>query len=294
MPRPRQVLAGQFYLVTRRCTQKMFLLRPDAVTRNAFIYCLAIAAKLVGIDIIATCAMSNHHHTVIYDRFGLFPKFIEHFHKLLARSQNALRQRKENFWASRQCSVVRLVDREAVMEKIIYTLANPVKDMLVAKVHQWPGANSFVAMRRREPMTATRPLHFFLANGKMEASATLTLEIPEVLGRTDDVIREIEAGVLAVEERCAAERAKTGARVVGVDAVKKQSWRATTTTVESRNKLSPTLACRDLRERAIALHQLREFFAAYRAARATWLAGRPAAFPPGTYALKRFSATPLS
>jgi putative transposase len=294
MPRPRQVLAGNFYLITRRCAQRMFLLRPDAVTRNAFIYCLAIAAKLVGIDVIATCAMSNHHHTVIYDRFGLFPKFIEHFHKLLARSQNALRGRSENFWAARQCSVVRLVDRAAVMKEIVYCLSNPVKDMLVAKVHQWPGANSFVAMRRREPLAATRPLHFFLANGKMEATATLTLAIPDVLGSADDVIREIEAGVLAVEEQCATERAKTGASVLGVRAVKKQSWRATAASDEPRNKLSPTIACRDLEERSIALHELREFFAAYRIARQVWLTGHPVTFPPGTYALKRFSALPPS
>ena len=26
---PRQVLPGQFYMVTRRCTQRQFLLRPD-------------------------------------------------------------------------------------------------------------------------------------------------------------------------------------------------------------------------------------------------------------------------
>src|SRR5690348_1149584 len=37
---PRQVLPRQFYLITRRCTQRQFLLRPDAPTNNAFLYCL--------------------------------------------------------------------------------------------------------------------------------------------------------------------------------------------------------------------------------------------------------------
>jgi len=45
MSRPRQVLPGQFYLVTRRCTQRQFLLRPDAATNNAFTYCLIEAAQ---------------------------------------------------------------------------------------------------------------------------------------------------------------------------------------------------------------------------------------------------------
>jgi hypothetical protein len=42
---PRQVLPRQFYLITCRCTQRQFLLRPDAATNNAFLYCLIDAAS---------------------------------------------------------------------------------------------------------------------------------------------------------------------------------------------------------------------------------------------------------
>jgi hypothetical protein len=45
---PRQVLPRQFYLITRRCTQRQFLLRPDGPTNNAFLYCLIDAASLPG------------------------------------------------------------------------------------------------------------------------------------------------------------------------------------------------------------------------------------------------------
>jgi putative transposase len=93
---PRQVLPRQCYLITRRCTQRQFLLRPDAATNNAFLYCLIAAAQRCEIDVLLPCAMSNHH-LVIYDRAGRYPEFIEHFHKLVARSQNALRGRWENF-----------------------------------------------------------------------------------------------------------------------------------------------------------------------------------------------------
>jgi len=37
---PRPVLPRQFYLITRRCTQRQLLLRPDRETNNAFTYCL--------------------------------------------------------------------------------------------------------------------------------------------------------------------------------------------------------------------------------------------------------------
>jgi REP element-mobilizing transposase RayT len=103
---PRQVLPRQFYLITRRCTQRQFLLRPDSATNNAFLYCLIDAASRCDIDVLLPCAMSNHYHVVIYDRAGRYPEFIEHFHKLLARSQNALRGRWENFWSSEQTCVV--------------------------------------------------------------------------------------------------------------------------------------------------------------------------------------------
>ncbi len=80
---PRPVLPRQFYLITRRCTQRQLLLRPDRETNNAFTYCLIVAALRYGIDVLLPCAMSNHHHTVIYDRDGRYPEFVEHFHKLL-------------------------------------------------------------------------------------------------------------------------------------------------------------------------------------------------------------------
>jgi hypothetical protein len=69
-------------MITRRCTQRQFLMRPDRETNNAFIYCLAVAAETFGIRIRFTVAMSNHHHTGIYDPAGCYPAFIEHFHKL--------------------------------------------------------------------------------------------------------------------------------------------------------------------------------------------------------------------
>ena len=37
-------------MVTRRCTQQQYLLRPDEETNNAVIYCLAVAAQRYGIE----------------------------------------------------------------------------------------------------------------------------------------------------------------------------------------------------------------------------------------------------
>lgn len=89
-------------MVSRHCTQRQFLLRPDAETNNAFTYCLVEAAQRYQIDVLLPCALSNHYHAVVFDRIARYPRFLEHFHKLFARCQNALRGRWENLWASEQ------------------------------------------------------------------------------------------------------------------------------------------------------------------------------------------------
>ncbi|HEY0481255.1 MAG TPA: hypothetical protein VGD37_27255 [Kofleriaceae bacterium] len=55
---PRQVVPRQFYLITRRRTQRQFLLRPDAPTNHAFLYCLIDAASRCQIDVLLPCAMT--------------------------------------------------------------------------------------------------------------------------------------------------------------------------------------------------------------------------------------------
>jgi REP element-mobilizing transposase RayT len=290
---PRQVLPRQFYLITRRCTQRQFLLRPDAPTNNAFLYCLIDAASRCQIDILLPCAMSNHYHVVIYDRAGRYPEFIEHFHKLLARSQNALRGRWENFWASEQTCVVKLVGREAVLDKLVYTATNPVANHLVERVHHWPGVNGLSALLNGRPLRATRPLHFFRPDGPMSETLELALTIPAELGPAADVISELRARVHQRELDQAAERQRTGMRVLGRRAVLAQSWRQQPQSCEPRRTLRPRVASPNKWARMEALMRNRTFIDNYADARARWRDGVAAAFPAGTYWLQRFASVPI-
>lgn len=294
MSRPRQVFAKQFYLVNRRCTQRQFLLRPDDDTNNAFIYCLAEAAQRYGIDVVLPVAESNHHHTIIYDRHGRYPAFIEHFHKMLARSQNARRGRWENFWSSEQVCVVRLVNRADVLAKLAYAATNPVKDRLVERVHQWPGVNGYVKLLAGRPLTAKRPYYFFRASGSMPDSVTLELVVPPELGSRDEFLSDLRKLVETIEKRVADERRRTGSRVVGRRRVLEQSWRSSPTSLEPRRNLRPQFAARDEESRIAVLVSYREFLMAYRIARIDWLGGLSVAFPPGTYWLQRFAGVPIA
>ncbi|MBV8761398.1 MAG: hypothetical protein JO257_29135 [Deltaproteobacteria bacterium] len=283
---PRPVYPGSALMLTRSCTQRQFLLRPDPETNNAFIYCLAVAAQRYEQEVVIFTQMSNHLHDSIFDRHATAPKFYEHFHKLLARCVNALRGRWENFFASGQTSVVRLETQEALIEKLVYIATNPVKDGLVARVDDWPGASGYRALIEGTPLRATRPRHFFAQDGDMPEEVSLHLTIPPELGDRDTIIEAVRAGVAAVEEEQARKRAASGKRVVGRYAILRQSWRESPTSHQRRRGLRPTIAARSLWKRLEAIQRKREFAAKYRKARQALLDGAPIPFPFGTYRMR--------
>jgi putative transposase len=290
---PREVLPRHTYLITRRCTQRQFLMRPDAETNNAFIYCLAEAAQRHGIQVLFTVAMSNHHHTGIYDPDGNDPAFLEHFHKLFAKCQNALRGRWENFWAAEQTSVVRLVDPVDVVAKMTYALTNPVKDGLVERAHHWPGVSSLTAMLHGKGLTARRPRHFFRDEGSMPEVVTLSFARPAGFQELSDgeFGALVNERVRQVEEAAARERARTGRQVLGRKAVLSQHWNSRPASREPRRNLDPRVAARNKWSRIEALLRNKAFRDAYAAARASFLGGvRDVLFPPGTYWLRRFAS----
>ncbi len=275
-------------MVTRRCSERRYFLRPDAKSNNAFIYCLAVAAQRNQIEVIDFVQMSNHLHDAIFDRHGNAPAFYEDFHKLLAKCMNALRGRWENFFSSEQVNVVRLETREDLINKLVYIATNPVKDNLVERVDDWPGSSGYRALLSGEPLHATRPKHFFAEDGTMPVEVTLHLAIPPELGSREEILAAVQARVAAFEGAAARERARTGARVLGSYAVRRQSWRESPTSREPRRALRPTIAARSLWARFEAIQRKRDFIAAYRWARVALLAGTPVPFPPGTYWLRRF------
>ena len=293
MSRPRQVLPGQFYELTRRCTQRQFLLRPDAETNNAFIYCLVEAALRYQIDILLPMAEANHHHTVIFDRYGREPQFLEHFHKMLAKCLNVRWGREENFWAAVEPCVTVLLDRESVIKEMVYAASNPVKDLLVERAEQWPGVNGYRELLSGKPLHARRPRYYFSDDGVMPPEVTLPLTIPTDLGPVDTVRAEVQAGVEAVEREKRELRARTGARILGRHRVRTQSWRDAPTSHRPRSSLRPRFAGGPA-ARIPALIGYKEFLTVYHDARKELLAGQRPMFPPGTYWLARFAAVSVA
>ena len=293
---PRMVIPGCTYLVTRRCTQRQFLLRPDRATNQAFNYCLAYAARCTGVEVVGFIASSNHYHAVLIEVDGRIPAFLECFHKLLAKHQNVLRKRTENFWSSEQTSLVELVGSADVFAKLIYTLTNAVKDQLVERTHHWPGATSEAAIRRGKPIHTRRPRHFFDAAGEMPEELVLRCVRPPGWEEfsEDDFRRAVAEAIKKVEDNAAQERALKGRRVMGRKAILAQSPTDRPRKQKSRSDINPRVASSDKWPRIEAILRLKAFRAAYAEARQKWQAGMDAIFPVGTWWLRMFAAVPCA
>ena len=270
-------------MVTRRCTQRTFLLRPDPTTNQTFLYCLARAAQETGVQVVYSMVMSNHHHTIVYDPGRRVPAFNERLHSLSARALNALRGRRENFWADEQPSQVKLIEEQDVLDKIAYAAANPVTAHLVEQVEHWPGAHTTAAFFNGQPLRIIRPAHFFRDNGPLPKQLVLQLAWPAHLGPVEAARKKLRQRLddlqALARQQCMSERRT----VLGPKGVRRQDFRASPDTWEPRRAPRPTLAARNRWARIEALQRTRAFLDAYRVALAEWMSGMTATFPPGTY-----------
>jgi len=283
MTAPRQILPGTTYLVTRRCSQRQFLLRPSAVTNGVFSYVLAVAARRFGVLVHAFCVLSNHFHLVVTDTEARLPAFEQYLDSLVARALNASLGRWESFWAPSSYSAVVLLAPADVVAKAAYVLANPVAAHLVRRGRDWPGLWSDPDRIGRGGTDVERPSVFFRANGRMPASASLELTQPPGFESVADFRRQLDSALAALEEAAA-----VGGRVfLGAQKVLSQKPTARPICDEPRRTMKPRVAGRDRWKRMEALGRLASFVEAYKDAWSQFREGvRDALFPAGTYGLR--------
>ena len=284
---PRQILPGTTYLVTRRCSERRFFLRPSRKTIEIFRYVLAVAANRCGILVHAFCVLSNHFHLVVTDPHARLPEFHRILDGLVARAINCSLGRWESFWDPDSYSAVRLETPEDVLAKMIYVLANPVAAGLVRRGREWPGLWSDPSRIGRGAIAVERPKEFFREAGPMPPSAELELHRPPGFESDESFLEALSGGLREAEERAAADLRREGRPFLGVAGVLAQKPTARPSSGEPRRGLSPTVACRNKWGRIEALLRLAEFVSAYREALAAWRRGvREVLFPPGTWRMR--------
>ena len=317
MTLPRQVLPGQTYLLTRRCLERRFLLRPDPEVTQTFLYCLGLAAERHGVEVSSVTALANHHHTTALDPRGELPAFARDLHGNVARALNVFRRRGESFWAPGSYSAVRLEDKEAVLARMVYTITNVVEAGLVERPEQWPGVCTQPEDVGVRVIEVARPRFFFRSREEEDDEEDASEEtardrarrhapprepLPEVVrlpivkprefaDMPDDEFRRLlrERVDARVAEIHARRRAAGKTRFLGAEAVLAQDPNdAPAGGTFPDGGLNPRLACADKWKRLERQGALVAFWREHQIARDRFRAGeRAVLFPAGTWGAVR-------
>jgi REP element-mobilizing transposase RayT len=283
MSAPRPVRKGTTYLVTRRCSERRFFLRPDPSVNQLFLFLLAVGAARTGVRVHAFCALSNHFHLLVTDRKATLPAFMQLLDGFLARTVNTLIGHRGAFWDSNQYSAVELATPEDILREAVYVLANPVAAGLVRFGHLWPGPWSDPKLVGGEPLRVKRPKRFFSEKGSFPVEASLQLAVPPGFASAEEFRRRL---LPALEER-EAELGRGRLGFLGAVKVKQQRPMDRPKTKEERRALVPRVAAADKQTRKTLLERLLTFTRAHREAWLAWKEGRRSVvFPAGTYLMR--------
>ena len=295
MTNPRPIYKGTTYLITRRCTQRQLLLRPCALNNQIFLYCLAMAAERTGVLVHGVCVLSNHYHAVVTDPQGRIPEMTHYLHEYVSKCINTSLGRWENMWSNEQPSMVALTDDKDVLDKLVYTLANPVQAFLVAQGDQWPGVRTTPQDMLNKPIPCTRPPVFFSEKGSTKGEVLLEIRRPKIFKSLNKgkFVALLQKAIQAKETELRSQAKEKRIRFLGVRKVRAQQSTDTPRTIAPRRNLKPRVAAKSKWSRIEALRRLTRFIEDYRCEWLKWSKGiRDVLFPKGTYALVRFASVP--
>jgi len=277
-------------MVTRRCSRREFRLSAKGKLPQLMRYALAVASQRHGVKVHGAMWMPNHYHQVLTDPLGNLPAFLRDLNSLTGRGINAEQDRWEAMWSSRRVSLVELVDPDAIMDKLVYTLTNPAKDGLVDKLSDWRGLKTRPVDYERGPQVVRRPkIRLFGKGTTMPETATLDITVPDAFSHMTpaEFMQVLQRKVAEREAKFRAERQSEGRRVRGMRAVMGLHHTERPKTPAAGRSRDPAIACKDKERRIAELTALRMFRDAYRAALEMWRAHlRPVTFPYGTYQMR--------
>jgi putative transposase len=236
---------------------------------------------------------------VVTDVHGVLPQFLRHLNLMVAKALNVRWSRRENLWSVEQACATWLVEDEDVLAKGVYALVNPSVDDLVERVEDWPGITSWRAHANGGSFAVVRPVGFFRDGGPMPEQIEMRVVAPRRACGERWPLAEWNAaliGEVRASEKAAVDwRRRNGIRVLGRQAIRKQSAFEGPGTKEHPRRLRPVMACRSKERRISELNALRVFRRLHRAASQRLQAGdRSAVFPAGTWGHRSLREGPQS
>ena len=295
MSNPRRIVPRTTKFITRRTSQRLFLLSPDRkrTVWSIYWYVTAVLAAELGIEVHAVQVLSNHMHEVLTDTRGEISSFLQQRNRLLANALKVHLGWNEEVFARGGVNCVDLYGEEAILRQIAYTLANAVEAGLAENPEDWPGVTLAATDIGTTTIRAERPaMYFDPDNKRWPDSAEITITVPQELTSSfgwesarERIKETVERAVREAREiaRKAGRFLKSVAEIYATKHTTKAS------SFEKAGERNPTFAAAgNPSQAARALHDRRTFLSAYREAMQQVRSGvLGVLFPPGTWRMHR-------
>ncbi len=212
---------GEFHMVTNRCEEGRFLMKPTKEVLDIITYWFARAMDKYGngLEVYAYCFLCNHFHMLCRDNDGSLVKFMGYFQGNVARAVNRhLGRTPAHFWQDHYDDQI-IEGERTFWKKYLYIVCNAVKAGLVDRVFRWTGFCSFSAALSGESIVSVgvNRTRFHIANRgnkkrearEFEERFEFSLAIPPGMEAFTQEERAWEIGrMVRIEERQYAEHRK--------------------------------------------------------------------------------------
>ena len=279
----RPLIHGATYFVTRRTHQGLFRMVPTPQVNGITLFCLAHAANKYGIQVHAFCFMSNHYHLVVTNHGRQLNKFVHWLDLFTSKCLNCLHGNQGIVWEAEQSSVQLLPTEFDILDKIAYTICNPVQAALVSQPSEWIGTTSLLEHHRSSfEFCARRPDVFFSKTGVVPPEANLSLSVPTCFEDKNQFMvklgHQIETRCLQISHRLEREgREIRGKESITLDPDQRAAQPFLTSDIR------PYIACKDRELRVQLIEAYQIFWQEHEEARQRVLAGEmDVVFPFGT------------
>jgi hypothetical protein len=251
MTQPRFRVPGATVHITRTVSERRFLLMPLGPVSSAVLYCFYLAAKTRGIKVHCLFVHKNHYHAVITDPNG---ELSDYTHDVLMTVGRSLlphyREMKGGqnlgvLWdPAEKTNEVILPTQNAVLDKIVYDITNPVRDGMLYSHRDWPGILLGPRDWTRPAFEVPRPEHFFIEGGVTPATVQCKLEPPPHFeDRTvEKLIADIGQLVDDKERAIRATMRAQGRSFIGLKKLLCDSPFASPPTPRPKGKIKPSVA----------------------------------------------------
>lgn len=144
---------GQLFEITTCSLDRKLLLRPSKEVNDIIIGVIGRAQLHVDVQLHAFVFMSTHYHLLATAASADdMSKFIGFINCNITRKLNALNKRSGSGWSRRFHSIGVSRDRCTQQRRLRYLLAHGVKENLVRRAQDWPGASSLPWLVRDQPI----------------------------------------------------------------------------------------------------------------------------------------------